>query len=359
MPSLVPVSRYLFVGPDEKHFDMKKSGKVKKLVYALLDFLVMKKESKFFDFDFEIILKPTMGFTTIVAESIMEYREKHPEKEFKVKLKTELDSNFFELHEKTQTLFKTVAQSLDVAYCRSINYGSTRGAAQELIAHNNAVVFYYEPESKVDKTFEKELKYIEAEKIILNRINFYDNQKGEEYTGTIEGVRKRANGLTYSYRINVKLPTGEKFTEEKANFVTAFQAKEAREIRLAEKMAQEVEPCELTFEEVVKEYIEGKKEQPALQKKYEQYYKSFIDGQFVAKYKLSSFAELPFRLGNFSSLMLRYEKDARYKKGSEEAHYLTDKYKQGYYAFLSNVFDYAYLKGYIPYQPLLIVDLSK
>ena len=370
---MVGILKYLFIGPDEKHFDVKKANKVKKLVQSIFDYDFEVEKSERVD----IILKPSAGFTATVAESIVEYRKKNSESRFHVSMVSEFRSDFDNLTEEVQALFKGLCSGSVYSMVYDTDgkrYGSST-AYSNVVNKGNCIVFYYEEGSKVDKAFEKEYSHIL--KNCKEKINLADNFKGEDYKSS--GVRKKAASLTYAYRINLTLPNGEKFTEEKAGFVVPTHAYYARTKRLVDAMWQDVNPNDITLTKLFEEFIKTKTDTPALQEKYKQYYKTWILDEKLGDVKLHHFWEadtifrsLPIILrGRFIELSLEHRTDARYSEELQyekslecdgcdiENHYLSDKYKQGFYAMLSNLFDYAYQKKYIPYQPLLLIDLSE
>ena len=363
---MVGILKYLFIGPDEKHFDVKKATKVKKLVQNIFDYecRVQKKQ------EVEVVIKPSSGFTATVAEAIVEYCKENPNIQFYVGLVTEFEDDFKKLPEKVQDLFKGLTSGR--VYSMSFEaHGKKYGvstAYSEVVNSGNCTVFYYEEGSKVDKAFEKEYNHIL--KRHSDKINLAKNFNGEAYKN--EGIRKKAASLTYAYRINLTLPNGEKFTEEKAGFVVPTHAMDARNKRLVDVMWQAVEPNELTVADLFNEYIETKADTKALQEKYRQYYSAIIEGREkgkMAKQKIQILASSdtsPLAVSSrFLGFRLKFGTDNRVKNtqydedGDLILPYLSDKYKQGFYAMLSNLFDYAYQKKYIPYQPLLLIDLSE
>lgn len=360
--------RYLFIGPDEKHFDGKKANKIKKLISCLFDYEYMMVSSK--ERTVDVLIKPSTGFTTAVAHGILDYRKNNPDKPIRVLLLTEFSTDLAELPEKTQELFNSLGNGA-VMNMVNVDDGCKVGgkAAYSNVVSLGIPVYYYDPNVKVDKTFEKEYKYIE--KSHHEKINLFDNFKGEAYSK--DGVRKKATGLTYSYRLNTTLPNGKKLTEEWSNFVTTYHARSARAKRLVDAMWQDVEKNDITLTELFNEYIETKGATPALQTKYKQYHSALIVGKGQGDVPIWRFAQedkdtlnLVSAHGSFHGFKLRYATDSRYKEDSYydedddyHRHYLTDEYKQGFYAMLSNLFDYAYLKGYIRYQPLMLFDISK
>lgn len=356
--------RYVFIGPDEKHFDIKKSNKIKKLVGLLFDYEYSVKSAK--ERILEVILKPSTGFTTAVANGILDFRKNNPDKPIRVFLLTEFSTDFAELPEKSQELFKSLITG-SVECIVYVDEGNKTGgkAAYSGVVSRGVPVYYYDPNVKVDKVFEKEYKYIEE--ITGEKINLYANFNGEAYSQ--DGVRKKANGLTYSYRINTTLPNNQKFSVEYSNFVTIYHARKARTMRLLEAMWQEVEPNHITLSELFEEYIATKGDTPALQVKYRQYFNAHVVGSGSDKNELSEYTPSDYQV--LSNLIrrfsLQYKEDGRYMDSSqydEEGNYIRKKslstqYRQGYYTMLSNLFDYAYLKGYISYQPLYLEDIEK
>ena len=339
---------------------------IKKLVGLLFDYEYSVTSAK--ERTLEVLIKPSTGFAAVVANAILDYRENNPNKPIRVNLITEFSTDFAELPEKTQELFKSVGTG-SVGYMVYVGDGGKTGskAAYSDLVGGSIPVYYYDPIVKVDKVFEKEYKHIEE--IRHEKINLYDNFKGEAYSQ--DGVRKKANGLTYSYRINTTLPNGKKFSEEYSNFVTIYHARTAREKRLMNAMWQDVEKTDITMTELFDEYIETKGDTPALQTKYKQYHSAFIVGRHMGEQKVqdlvhgdsTSTASLHARCYVFS---IKHATDSRYKEDgyydeNDKWHYrkLTNEYKQGYYAFLNNLFDYAYQQGYISYQPLMLFDISK
>lgn len=374
--------RYLFLGPDEKHFDSKSGSKVKKLVKSLIDYeyLIYPDWGKNRHEAFVVRVKPNTGFATAVANAILEYREQNPDKLVAVELVSEYSTDFEELPEKTQALFKKLYGSDDfrVLVQSVVKDGVKTGgkAAYSDILNGNIPVVWYDPNSKVDKAFEKEYRNAES-RFQFDMINLFNNSTGEAYSK--DGIRKKAASLTYSYRINTTLPNGEKLTEELSNFVTVQHAQEARNKRLVDAMWQEVEPNPITLSELFNEYIETKGDTPALQTKYKQYYGALISDS-LGKDKVQTLVhghESATRTirdntnptairGRLSAFSLKYATDGRYKEDgyydendSYKRRYLSEDYKQGFYAMVNNLFDYAYLKGYIHYQPLVLVDISK
>lgn len=375
-------SCYLFLGPAEKYFDSKSGSKVKKLVKALIDYeyLMNPKLGSTVSGAFLVRVKPNTGYATAVATAILEYREQNPDKPVRVELVSEYSTDFDELPEKTQLLFKKLVgeDNFHVMVQSVVKDGAKTGgkAAYSNILNGSIPVVWYDPNSKVDKAFEKEYRNAES-RILFEMINLFNNSTGEAYSK--DGVRKKAASLTYSYRINTTLPNGEKLTEELSNFVTVQHAQEARNKRLVDAMWQEVEPNPITLSELFNEYIETKGDTPALQTKYKQYYSAMI-ADHIGNLKVQSLAHglesatLSIRDntnpvavgGRLSAFSLRNATDGRYKEeiyfdddGNYHRRYLSEDYKQGFYAMVNNLFDYAYLKGYIHYQPLVLVDISK
>ena len=350
------MQRYAFMGPNEHSFDKKNTNKIKKLVKYLFDYEFSKKVAA--GSMLEISIKPNTGFTTAVAEAILDYQTEHPDRGIKIVLFTEYKTDFEELPTKTQQLFDKLVGYDGASVRRVICMGLKEApkGVYSMMTSRGIPVYYYDPKAKKDSTFMKELSYIEIES---HRINLFDNLNGQSYQSV--GVRKKSNGITYSYRINVNLPNGKKLSEELSCFVTATHASSHREKRLIEAMWQDIEPCELCLLDVVKEYLETKKEHPALYLKYKQYYASFLRMKRVSATLMSDYASTE-RLRNSLILGLRIndEYDGRRKDPSylRDEDRLTPKYIQGYYAFLDNVFDYAYQKKYINYQPLRIVRLG-
>ncbi len=374
--------RYLFLGPDEKHFDSKSGSKVKKLVKALIDYeyLIYPDWGKNWHEVFVVRVKPNTGFATAVANGILEYREQNPDKPVAVELVSEYSTDFEELPEKTQLLFKKLVgeDNFRVRVENVVKNGVKTGgkAAYSDILNGNIPVVWYDPNSKVDKAFEKEYRNAES-RFQFDMINLFNNSTGEAYSK--DGVRKKAASLTYSYRINTILPNGEKLTEELSNFVTVQHAQNARNKRLVDAMWQEVEKNDITLNELFQEYIETKGSTPALQTKYKQYYNAFI-ASLHGEDKVQSLVHglesatrtirdntNPVAVGGRLSLFsLRNALDGRFSEynlydedGNFRPRYLSEDYKQGFYAMVNNLFDYAYLKGYIHYQPLVLVGNSK
>lgn len=373
---------YLFLGPTEKYFDKKSGSKVKKLVKALFDyeyFINPDLGTTVFD-KFWVRVKPNTGYATAVAEAILEYREQNPNKPVFVELASEYSTDFEELPEKTQLLFKKLVgeDNFRVKAQVQVQDGIKSGgkAAYTNILNGTIGVVWYDSEAKNDSAFEKEYRNAK-ERIGYDIINLHDNAKGKTYSK--DGVRKKATSLTYSYRINTTLPNGKKLTEEWSNFVTIRHAQEARTKRLVDAMWQEVEKNDITLTELFEEYIATKGDTPALQTKYKQYFNALVS-DYDRKLKVQTLAHgsvsatisirdntTPYsvrgRLGSFS---LRRALDGRYdtynlynEDGSYRIPSLSADYKQGFYAFLNNLFDYAYQRGYISYQPFMLIDISK
>lgn len=352
---------YMFIGASDKYFDAKLSGKVKKLVFHLFDYeFAMQAEYN----PLTVNIKPNTGFTTAVAKAILQYRKEHPDKIVRVGLYTEFSTDFAELPDVTQSLFRELRENDggDSFYVNSLINVAVHGKSGSKAAYSGVVagapIYYLAPDAKVDKVFEKELKYIE-EVSPSDRINFWDNLNGLSYEGSY--VRKRSTSVTYSYRIALKLPNGESFRDEKAGFVTRHHAKQARDKVLMEKMLQTVVDCDLTFSLVAKEYIETQKNKKALYVKYMQYYNSFLQLQNTGSLHITQYAkEDRVPTGILRGFEVNHAVDGRrsddYYTG---ANGLSEGYIQGYYAFLNNVFDYAYNQKYIAYQPLYFVELRK
>ena len=373
--------RYLFLGPDEKHFDNKSGSKVKKLVKALFDYEYFMNPDlgKNHHEVFVVRVKPNTGYATAVATAILEYREQNPNKPVAVELVSEYSTDFDELPEKTQALFKQlVGEDFRVMVQSVVKDGIKTGgkAAYSDILNGTIPVVWYAPNSKVDKAFEKEYRNA-ASRSHFDMINLYSNTTGEAYSK--DGVRKKAASLTYSYRINTTLPNGKKLTEEWSNFVTVIHALDARTKRLVDAMWQDVEKNDITLNELFAEYIETKGDTPALQTKYKQYYSALIL-DYVGNLAVQSLAHgldsatLSIRdnatsyaaRGRLSSFSLRRAMDGRYdteRLYDEDGRYripgLSEAYKQGFYAMMNNLFDYAYQRGYIHYQPFMLFDIDK
>ena len=371
---------YLFLGPTEKYFDKKSGSKVKKLVKALFDyeyFINPELGTTVFD-KFWVKVKPNTGYATAVAEAILEYREQNPNKPVFVELVSEYSTDFEELPEKTQLLFKKLVgeDNFRVKAEVIVQDGVKSGgkAAYSNILNGTIGVVWHDTNSKLDGAFEKEYRNAK-ERLGYKVINLFNNSKGEAYSK--DGVRKKANGLTYSYRINTTLPNGKKLTEEWSNFVTVQHAQEARTKRLVDAMWQEVEPNDITLNEVFNEYIETKGSTPALQTKYKQYYRALVDD--IGKDKIQNVAHgsggvvlsdrdsatlyfVRARLHAFSkhnAIDCRYDISRLYdENGKYRIPSVSKEYKQGFYAMVNNIFDYAYQRGYIHYQPFLLVDVN-
>ena len=329
-----------------------------------------------FDYEFTVVdptsnklavsIKPNTGFTTAVAEAILDYREEYPDRVIKISLFTEYKTDFEELPPKTQQLFDTLVGYDGSTYRKVIPLGSKDApkGVYAMIASQGVPVYYYDPDAKKDSTFMKELKWI----VTTPRcINLFENLSGQAYQG--DGIRKKSTAMTYAYRINANLPNGKRLTEELSGFITTRHAKIARNKRLIEAMWQEVEPNDITLSELFDEYIDTKGSTPALQTKYKQYYNSFI-GEDAGSTKVQWFVDgrvedylISSKFYGFSLTLTtdsRYKEDGFYDEDNEWQHrYLTDAYKQGFYAMLSNLFDYAYHRGYISYQPLMLFDINK
>jgi len=372
---------YLFLGPTEKYFDNKSGSKVKKLVKALFDyeyFINPDLGSTVFD-KFWVRVKPNTGYATAVANAILEYREQNPNRPVYVELVSEYSTDFEELPEKTQTLFKQLVgeDNFRVMVQNVVKDGVKTGgkAAYSNILNGSVAVVWYDSEAKNDSAFEKEYRNAK-EHTGYDIINLHDNAKGKTYSK--DGVRKKAASLTYSYRINTTLPNGKKLSEEWSNFVTIRHALNARNKRLVDAMWQEVEPNPITLSELFEEYIATKGDTPALQTKYKGYFSALIP-QYLSEEKVQSLAHgkesstISFRdnatltsiRSRVSSFSLKYATDGRYKdegyydeNDSYHKHNLSEDYKQGFYAMLNNLFDYAYQRGYISYQPFMLVDIS-
>ena len=358
------MEKYSFMGPNERSFDMKKATKVKKLVKYLFDFnftVVDPNANKI-----AVSIKPYTGFTSVVAEAILEYKEKHPDKVFNITLFTEYKTDFAELPEKTQQLFDKLVGYDGSTPRKVICMGSKEHSkgVYAMMTSQGIPVYYHDPNAKKDSTFMKELSWIEIKR---RRINLFENLSGHPYTG--DGIRKRSNAITYSYRIHAGLPNNQRLTEESAGYVTINHAQIARNRCLITAMWQKVEPNDVTVSDVFAEYIETKDNTPSLQIKYRQYFNSFIAHK-TGHWKIQHFTDgaidpsvtqRTFRnLSLYSATDGRYKEDGFYNDENKwEKRYLTDEYKQGFYAFLSNLFDYAYQRGYIPYQPMLLVDTRK
>ena len=374
--------RYLFLGPDEKHFDNKSGSKVKKLVKALFDYEYFMNPDlgKNHHEVFVVRVKPNTGYATAVATAILEYREQNPNRPVYVELVSEYSTDFEALPEKTQLLFKKLVGEdnfrvkAEVIVQEGVKSGGK--AAYSNILNGSIPVVWYEPGAKVDKAFEKEYRNAET-RFRYEMIDLHDNLRGEAYSK--DGVRKKAASLTYSYRINTTLPNGKKLTEEWSNFVTIRHALNARNKRLVDAMWQEVEPNPITLSELFEEYIATKGDTPALQTKYKGYFSALIP-QYLSEEKVQSLAHgkesstISFRdnatltsiRSRVSSFSLKYATDGRYKdegyydeNDSYHKHNLSEDYKQGFYAMLNNLFDYAYQRGYIHYQPFMLFDIDK
>ena len=352
------------MGPNEKSFDMKKTNKVKKLVKYLFDFQFNVADPN--SDRIGVCIKPNTGFTSAVAEAILEYKEIHPNRKFIITLFTEYKTDFDELPKKTQQLFDTLVGYDGSTYRKVICMGVKEApkGVYAMMTSQGTSVYYYDPNAKNDSTFMKELHWIELDN---HRINLFDNLSDKPYVG--DGVRKKINSMTYSYRIHTTLPNNRRLTTESAGYVTINHAQFARNNCLLNAMWQEVAPNNITISDVFNEYIKTKSDTPSLQKKYRLYYNSFI-AQKTGHWRIQHFTDGaidPFvTQRTFRNLSLFHATDGRYKEdgfynnaGKWEKHYLTDEYKQGFYSFLSNLFDYAYRMKYIPYQPLLLVDTKK
>ena len=373
---------YLFLGPTEKYFDKKVGSKVKKLVKALFDYEYFMNPDlgKNSLEQLDVRVKPNTGYTTAVATAILEYREQNPNRPIRVELVSEYSTDFEELPEKTQILFKQLVgeDNFRVKVQVQVKDGIKTGgkAAYSDILNGSIPVIWYEPGAKVDKSFEKEYRNVET-RFRYEMIDLHDNLSGEAYSK--DGVRKKAASLTYSYRINTTLPNNTKLTEEWSNFVTVRHALNARAKRLVDAMWQDVERNPITLSELFEEYIATKGDTPALQTKYKGYFSALIP-EYLSKEKVQSLAHgtetstislrdnatLTSVRSRVSSFSLKYVTDGRYKNegyydesDSYHRRYLSDDYKQGFFAMVNNLFDYAYQQGYIHYQPFLLVDISK
>ena len=358
------MEKFAFIGPNEYSFDKKKSNKVKKLVHYLFDyeFSVVEPDSN----SIGLSIKPNTGFTSVVAEAILDYQEKHPDKVFKILLFTEYKTDFEELPIKTQQLFDKLVGYDGTTYRKVMCMGRKENpkGVYSMMTSQGTPVYYYDPEAKKDSSFMKELKWIVTPR---KSINLFENLSGQAYQG--DGIRKKSTAMTYAYRINANLPNGKRLTEELSGFITTRHAKIARNKRLIEAMWQDVEPNLITLSELFDEYIETKGSTPSLQAKYKQYYNSFI-GEDAGNTKVQWFVDCGVEeyliTSKFHRFSLAVATDSRYKEDGFydednmwKQRYLTDAYKQGFYAMLSNVFDYAYHRGYISYQPMLLFDISK
>ena len=363
------MAKYVFFGPDEKHFDSKRANKIKRLVGYLLDYEYFVSDSHTAEIPLVLYIKPATGFSSVVAEGIIEYRELNPDKPLRVKLITEYNSDYEELPAKTQALFDAFGGLLQTESIGLVKDGKKSGgkAVYSGVVKKGVPVFYYEPEMKLDKAYEKELRNA-VEDSPLGYINLFDNFNGEDYKG--DGVRKRASGITYSYRINTVLPNGKKFTEELSTFVTSSHASMARKKRLVNAMWQDVsDEVDLTLNDVFEEYLATKGDTPSLQTKYRQYFNAHVvgsglDTNLIGRYAPKDLIIVDNLIRKFS---LQYKNDGRSKHSptyDEDGNYIkkkkiADKHRQGFYAMLSNVFDYAYQQGYISYQPMYLVDIER
>ena len=352
---------YLFLGPSEKYFDAKKGNKVKKLVKYLLDFIFAKNEDE--DYLLRIGIKPNTGFNAYVAQGLIEYKEENPDKRIFFSFITEFNTDFAELPPKTQKLFEKLHSYNNDSRGFYIPCCSIKGiqkAKYGLISEfTSKVVYYYDDEAKKDKVLEGEYYHFQKKDESL-LINFADNLDGRVYSK--DSIRKRSSSIAYAYRVNIKLPNGDRFTDEKANFVTPEHAEYARRRVIKDFLWQEIEDNELTFSDVAREYIETKKGQKSLYVKYKQYYNSFLKDSRVEHESIMEFGSDNIMSSSVLMFMIHNEPDGRRTNVSgaraTKDNHLSEKYIEEYYAFINNVFDYAYLKGYINYQPLYIHTLK-
>ena len=353
------MSEYLFLGPSEKYFDAKKGNKVKKLVKYLLDFTFDKRGD--YPYPLQIGIKPNTGFNSYVAEGLIEYKEENPDKRFWFRLITEFNTDFKELPPKTQELFEKLYSYTDNPKKFVVPYFSIKGKQKAqygmMAAFGSCVVYYYDDKARKDKVLAGEYYHFENKSRL---INFAENLDGRTYSNG--SIRKRASSIAYAYRVNVKLPNGDRLTGEKANFVSVEHAEYARRKFIKDSLWQEIEDNELSFGEVAREYIETKKGQKSLYIKYNQFYNSFIKDEQTEYEKIIDFGNDNIMSSSILQFMIHNEPDGRRinldgSRATKDNH-LSEKYINEYYAFISNVFDYAYLKGYINYQPMYIHSLE-
>lgn len=346
--------RILFIGPDEKHFSPMSKRSLEKAIYAYIDFEV--KNSPIIDLP-HFFIRPDTGFTYLVAQVLKGYMSKHPDVKVFVKLVSEFITDFKQLPlELQQFFYDMVRREADPENVMDYGYNVTasmytttqsRTAYSEFFKGHEDIVYYCDNAGKINKRLQSELNAISS---IGNKTNLFRTVSPEYFN--LENIRKRVNGISYYYRINLKLPDGTPVTEENGGYACIKHAQYAREKRLREVLQQDVRVPEKTLDDVFSEYLETLGNKEALKKKYTSYMNALYNGPKDGKMETFCKIEDLDKFLGFGTRVRHYDKRFLPLNPNRHNHVISKAYLKGYFAFLMNLFDYAYVEGYISTQPL-------